>query len=149
MFKRKKKEKPIKALVMGTGTLDEYDIGTIDKMKTDVKHGDYTLKPDTKKIFNERGFFGGIKQRYLFFNTLDSTVGPLEPMGLDTFDPTVAVSAEEADMDIHETATAGAVANLIPKIKGVVAGRKWIFVLMAIVIAIAAIGYLLHMKGVF
>jgi hypothetical protein len=151
MFKREPKEKPIIGLVIEPSTLKRYDMGLIDKMKADVKHGDYTLTPNAKRVFNERGFFGGIKQRYLLFDATnpepDTTT--LKPIGLEAFDPTVAVSAEEADLDIHETVTAGATANIIPRIKGAVAGKKWMIVMMIIVIIVAAIAFVLHSKGVF
>lgn len=151
MFKRKKKEKvmPIKAMILEKGKLTELDMKVDKDGKLEaVKHDDKILTPDDKKFFVERNWRGRIKQKYQIF---DLTTVPLslEAVGMIAFDPTKTISAEEADLRIHEEITAAATSSIVMKIKGVAVSKKWLFVVMGIVIAIAAAGYLLHMKGVF
>jgi len=151
MFKRKKKERntPTKAMILEPGSFTEIDIETdVDGKMKEIKHNDRMLKPDEKKLFIEKNWWGKTKQRYQIFDLTTNLVS-YDPVGMVTFDPTNTISAEEADLRIHESITSAATSSIVAKIRGVAVGKKWMIIVAVIVIVVASIAYLLHAKGVF
>lgn len=149
------KEKPIKAVVLDNESMDVQDI----KLDTEsISYGEKTLNVDIKKVFTETNwslrlfyhfipFFSRVKQQYLFFDLTkgDSQTATkdggqtIEPVGLEKFDPTRMISAEEADLMIHETATLGAVKNIVQAIGGKGFSPKLLMFIIIIVVIIAVV----------
>lgn len=126
----------VKAMIIEPGKLTEHTLGTIDEIKSNITHNGKSLKLDREevlqKIFTERNWRGKPK-RYCIFCKLDG--GAPELIGLEEFNPYHAISAEEADIMVHEGVTMRGARNLVTKIK-IGGGPKkiWIFVIILIVI---------------
>lgn len=129
--------KEVRAMVIEQGKMTEHGLGTIDKMNLEITHRGKALKFDKEevlqKLFTERNWRGKPK-RYYVFCKLDGT-DALELIGLDEFNPYYAISAEEADIMVHESVTMRGARNLVSKVKGVGGPKKlWIFLIILIVI---------------
>ena len=109
----KPRERPVKALVIGASELHEHEVGLISKLDKKFEHDGKTYKVDSAKIFNERNFFGYPKQRYLFYLLNEKEKNPTEPTGIEDFNPEKTISAEEADLYLHEQITAKGFARMI------------------------------------
>lgn len=129
--------KEVKVMVIEQGKMTEHSLGTTDNINLEITHKRRSLKLDkgevAQKIFTELNWRGKPK-RYYAFCKLDGEA--LELMGLDEFNPYNAISAEEADIMVHEGVTMRGVKNLVTKVKGVGGGPKklWIFIIILIVI---------------
>ena len=127
----------VKAMVIEQGKMTEHSLGTIDNIKSGITHRGRSLKLDkeevVQKIFTEMNWRGKPKRCYVFCN-LNETRTP-ELIGLDEFNPYRAISAEEADIMVHEGVTMRGVRNLVTKVKGVGGPKRlWIFLIILIVI---------------
>ncbi len=128
--------KEVKAMVIEQGKLTEHGLGTIDNMKSEITHNGKSLKLDkeevVQKIFTEKNWRGKPK-RYCVFCKLDG--GTPKLIGLEEFNPYHAISAEEADIMVHEGVTMRGARNLVTKMN-VAGGPKkiWIFVIILVVI---------------
>jgi len=126
----------VKAMVIEPGKLTEHGLGTIDHMKLEITHNGKSLKftkdEAMQKIFTEKNWRGK-SERYCIFCRLDGTK-TLELMGLEEFNPYRAISAEEADIMVHEGVTMRGARNLVTKVKGVGGPKRiWIFVIILVV----------------
>ncbi|MBA7660850.1 hypothetical protein ES703_68856 [subsurface metagenome] len=123
-------------MVIERGKMTEHGLGTIDKMDLEITHKGKSLKLDKEevlqRIFTEKNWRGKPK-RYYVFCKLDGET--LELIGLDEFNPYNAISAEEADIMVHEGVTMRGVRNLVSKVKGVGGPKRlWIFIIILVVI---------------
>lgn len=128
--------KEVKAMVIESGKLTEYSLGTIDNITSEITHNGKSLKLDKdkilQKIFTEKSWFGNAKRYYVFCKL---TNGELELIGLEEFNPYSAISAEEADIMVHESITMRGARNLVSKIKGKGGPKKiWMFIIILVVI---------------
>ena len=133
----------VKAMIIEPGKLTEHGLGTIDDMESEITHNGKSLKLDKEevlqKIFTEKNWRGKPK-RYCVFCKLDGTETP-ELVGLDEFNPYHAISAEEADIMVHEGVTMRGARNLVTKVKGVGGGgsRKLLIFLIIFIMIVALV----------
>ena len=134
----------VKAMIIEPSKLTEYDLGTIDKMKSEITHNGKSLKINKaevmQKIFTEKNWRGK-PRRYCVFCKLDGTKA-LELMGLEEFNPYHAISAEEADIMVHEGVTMRGARNLVTKMKGVRGGSRKAFVFIVILVVVIAVAFM-------
>lgn len=126
----------VKAMVIEPGKLTEHDLGTIDKMKSEITHNAKSLKltkdEAMQKIFTEKNWRGKPNQYCIFCKPNGTKT--LELVGLEEFNPYRAISAEEADIMVHEGVTMRGARNLVTKVKGVGSSKRiWIFVIILVV----------------
>lgn len=142
--RKSSKSREVKAMIMEQGKLTEHDLGTIDNMKSEITHNGKSLKLTKdevmQKIFTEKNWRGKPK-RYCIFGRLDETK-TLELMGLEEFNPYRAISAEEADIMVHEGVTIRGARNLVTKVTGVGGGFKRIFVFVVILVVVIAVAFM-------
>ncbi len=126
----------IKAMIIEPGRLTEYGLGTIDDIKSEITHDGKSLKFDrdevVQKIFTEKNWRGKPKRYHVFCKLNGETP---ELIGLDEFNPYHAISAEEADIMVHESVTMRGARNLVTKVKVAGGSRKlMVFVIILVVI---------------
>lgn len=137
------KSRGVRAMIMEPGKLTEHDLGPIDDMKLGITHNGKPLKltkdEAMRKIFTEKNWRGKPK-RYCIFGRLNGTK-MFELMGLEEFNPYRAISAEEADIMVHEGVTMRGARNLVTKVKGV-GGSNRLFIFVIILVAVVAVAYM-------
>lgn len=135
--------KEVTAMVIESGKLTRHSIGTIDHVKLEITHNGKTLKLTKdeimQKIFTEKNWFGDAKRYYVFCKLIDS--GTLELIGLEEFNPYRAISAEEADIMVHEGVTMRGVRNLITRATGK-GGSNKLLVFIIILVVIVTVAYM-------
>ena len=140
----------VKMLIIESGKLTEYDLNLDDNEELKITHngGSLTFKRDEimQKTFTEMNWHGGVKQLFAFCKLFKNGGQPKPGLiGLEEFNPYYSISAEEADIMLHEGITMRGIKHLVTKMKiGGGIKRIWIFVI--ILIAIIAIVYLKY-KG--
>ena len=142
---KRSQKRPVKAIVMDE-KLTEYDLGPVGNLPASIKHGDTTLEVDPLFMFKETNWRGKTKGWFLFYDLVNLTPGAtnpksIKPLGLKDFDPEKEMSAEEADLYIHETKTSSAVSNIVQKLKVGGSFKFWMFIIILIVVAVAATIY--------
>lgn len=129
----------VKARVIEPGKMTEHDLGTIDDMASTITHDGKQLKFDrdevVQKLFTEKNWRGKPK-RYYVFCKLDGETPEL--IGLEEFSPYNAISAEEADIMVHESVTMRGARNLVSKI-GVKGGSRKLMVFLIILVTIIGV----------
>lgn len=144
----KSKSKEVKAMVMEKSKLTEYNLGPIDDMKLNITHNEQSLQlnKDTvlHKIFTERNWYGRVKGYYVFYKLTDG--GVLESMELEEFNPYHSISAEEADIMLHESLTMRGVRGLVTKIKGGGGGINKLLVFIVILVVVVGLAFM-KMQG--
>ncbi|NVM22255.1 MAG: hypothetical protein HWN68_10810 [Desulfobacterales bacterium] len=129
--------KEVKAMIIEQGRLTEYSLGTTDGMRLDITHNGKSLKLDKEevlqKLFMERNWRGKPKRYYVFCRLNGGTP---KLVGLEEFNPYNAISAEEADIMVHESVTMRGARNLVTKVKGVGGGSRKLMIFLIILIVI-------------
>jgi len=142
-MKTTSKPREIKAMIMEPNKLTEHDLGTTDNVKLEIKHDGKTLKfkkgEVLQKIFAEKTWLGDTKRYYVFCKLANS--GSPELIGLEEFDPYTAISAEEADIMVHEALTIRGIKNLVAKVKGA-GGAKKIYVFVIILVTVITLAFM-------
>lgn len=142
MFNAKPKE--IKAMIIEQGKMTEHSLGTTDNVNLEITHKGKQLKLDkeevAQKIFTELNWRGKPK-RYYIFCKLDGSE-TVELIGLNEFNPYTAISAEEADIMVHEGVTMRGARNLVTKVKGVGGGSRKLLIFLIILIVIVAVVFM-------
>ncbi len=135
------KAREVKAMVIEQGKMTEHSLGTTDNINLEITHNGQQLKLDrgevAQKIFTELNWRGKPK-RYYIFCKLD---GPeaVELIGLNEFNPYTAISAEEADIMVHESVTMRGARNLVTKIAVKGGSRKLMVFLIILVFIIGLV----------
>jgi len=133
----------IKVMVIEPGKLTEHAFGTIEAMKSEITHNGKAVKLDKEevlqKLFTERNWRGKPKQYYVFCKLEGEK---LELIGLEEFNPYHAISAEEADIMVHESVTMRGARNLVTKVKGVGGGSRKLLIFLIIFIIIVGVVFM-------
>jgi len=140
----KTKNTPISVgmVMIEPGKMTEYDLSLTDVKEVKIDHNGKSLefKRDDvlQKTFAKMNWHGGVKQLYAFCRL--PREGTPELIGLDEFNPYKTISAEEADIMLHEDVTLRGVKHLVTKIAG--RGglpRGWLLFAVILIVIIAIV----------
>lgn len=151
---KSKSEKPKSEVKAGTkpidvtmvmiepGKMTEHDLNITEDKKFEIDHDEKSLKFDRKdvlqKTFAQMNWHGGVKQLFSFCRLPKD--GEPELIGLDKFNPYKTISAEEADIMLHENVTLRGVKHLVTKIAGGSGlPRGWLLFAVILIIIIAIV----------
>lgn len=131
-----------KMIIIEPGQMTEYDLSIPNDKEFKIDHNGKSLefKRDDvlKKTFAQMNWHGGVKQLFSFCRLPKD--GEPGLIGLDEFDPYKTISAEEADIMLHENVTLRGVKHLVTKIAG--RGglpRGWLLFAIILIIIIAIV----------